>query len=404
MLSRRDFLMVLARTVPLAGSLSLAGPVLSAPAAPAPGSVFALAGTVLPGRGAPLPGHAVLVRHGSIEGVVPADRVRDRPVIAPPDGWILPGVINAHCHHAHTPEDRRRLWLESGVTAIGDAASPMDALDDLLRSPAGTSATAAPCGPMLAPPGGYPLNGPRPDMALAVASPAQGADAVRRLADLGAKRIKIAFEPGSGPAPLPLFDAPTARAICAAADRLRLGVRCHVQDLSGLEPALDAGVRTVEHVPHVLRTPDGPAPVLDAEGAVPPGYLALLERMARDGVILTPTLDAISRTPWNGPPILEPVRAFHALGGRVALGNDYPYRRTGAAMPVREMRLLAKAGLDPLAVIEAATANSAEACGFRDRGLIAPGRAADLLAVRGFPTPDALEDPLRIVKDGVFIR
>jgi len=37
-------------------------------------------------------------------------------------------------------------------------------------------------------------------------------------------------------------------------------------------------------------------------------------------------------------------------------------------------------------------------------GLIAPGMAADLLAVRGAPSPDALQDPMRIVKDGVFIR
>jgi imidazolonepropionase-like amidohydrolase len=92
------------------------------------------------------------------------------------------------------------------------------------------------------------------------------------------------------------------------------------------------------------------------------------------------------------------------MGGRVALGNDFPYRRTDAGMPVREMRLLAKAGLNELAVIEAGTATAAEVCGFRDRGRIAPGMAADLLMVLGAPTPDALQDPVHIVKDGVFIR
>ncbi|AMK10279.1 amidohydrolase family protein [Pseudodesulfovibrio indicus] len=407
MLSRRDFLTVLARVAPFAWALSPAGPIPRALAGPdrtSPGAIFALAGTVLPGRGDPLPGHAVLIRHGRIEAVVPAGLPRDRPVVAPPDAWILPGVINAHCHHAHTPEDRRRLWLESGVTALGDAASPLAALPDLLRSPAGTTATASACGPMLAPPGGYPLNAHTRDMALEINSPARGEDAVRRLADLGAGSVKIAFEPGNGPAPLPLFDAATARAVCDTARRLGLGVRAHVQDLSGLEPALNAGVRTIEHVPHVLRTPDGPAPVLDKSGAVLPAYRTLLERMARDGVILTPTLDVLSRTPWGGPALFEPVRTFHAMGGRVALGNDYPYRRTDAGMPAPEMRLLAEAGLPPEAVVEAATANAAEACGLRDRGLIAPGMAADLLVVRGFPTPDELQDPLHIVKDGVFIR
>jgi hypothetical protein len=319
MLSRRDFLTVLARVAPFAWALSPAGPIPRALAGPdrtSPGAIFALAGTVLPGRGDPLPGHAVLIRHGRIETVVPAGLPRDRPVVAPPDAWILPGVINAHCHHAHTPEDRRRLWLESGVTALGDAASPLAALPDLLRSPAGTTATASACGPMLAPPGGYPLNAHNRNMALEINSPARGEDAVRRLADLGAGSVKIAFEPGNGPAPLPLFDAATARAVCDTARRLGLGVRAHVQDLSGLEPALNAGVRTIEHVPHVLRTPDGPAPVLDKSGAVLPAYRALLERMARDGVILTPTLDVLSRTPWGGPALFEPVRTFHAMGGR----------------------------------------------------------------------------------------
>ncbi|MEZ7197139.1 amidohydrolase family protein [Pseudodesulfovibrio karagichevae] len=144
--------------------------------------------------------------------------------------------------------------------------------------------------------------------------------------------------------------------------------------------------------------------MLGPDNALVPHYQRLLERMARDGVIMTPTLDVFTRTPWNGPALFEPVRAFHALGGRIALGNDFPYRRTDAGMPVREMRLLARAGLDELAVLEAATATAADVCGFGDRGRIAPGMAADLLMVRGAPTPDALQDPVRVVKDGVFIR
>ena len=393
-LSRREFLTL------LAGTGLLAPAAFAAP----PGETFALAGTVYPGRGAPLPGHAVLVRGGRVLDVVPAREARCRNVPLPQDVSILPGVINAHCHGLHTAEERRERWLLKGVTAIGDAASPERRLPALLDSPAGRTATASCCGPMLCPPGGYPLTVHGPEHGLEIASPARGADAVRRLADLGVSRIKISFEPGVLPRPWPRFDAATARAVCDTARKLGLGVRCHVEDLSGLGPALDAGVSSVEHVPHRWRERGEVRPVLDPDGSPVKPYRRLLERMARDGVVMTPTLDVFTRTPWNGPALFEPVRLFHALGGRLALGNDFPYRRTDAGMPVREMRLLARAGLDRLAVLEAATATAAETCGFGDRGRIAPGMAADLLVVRGVPGPDALEDPAHIVKDGVFVR
>ncbi|WP_272701477.1 amidohydrolase family protein [Desulfovibrio sp. Fe33] len=394
-LSRREFLAFLGGTALLASGVQAASP---------PRGPFALAGTVYPGRGKPLPGHAVLVRDGRIEGVVPAGTVTDRPFFAPENGSILPGVINAHCHTLHSARERKERWLLNGVTSIGDAASPLPALDALLHSPPGVTATASACGPMLCPPGGYPLPVHSPEHGLTAASRKQGADAVKRLADQGVSCIKIAFEPGVLPKPWPLFDPATAAAICGAARRLGLGVRCHVEDFSGLGPALDAGVSVVEHVPHRWNDRGRIRPVLAPDGAPVPCYLSLLERMVRDGVALTPTLDVFTRTPWNGPVLFAPVRAFHSMGGRIALGNDFPYRRTEAGMPVREMRLLARAGLDDAAVLEAATTTAAEVCGFTDRGLIAPGMAADLLVVRGEPGPDTLEAPLHIIKDGVFIR
>ncbi|WFS62421.1 amidohydrolase family protein [Pseudodesulfovibrio thermohalotolerans] len=395
-LSRREFLTLL-------GGTALLAPGVHASAFPLRGT-YALAGVVHPGRGAPMPGHAVLVRAGRIEGVVPAKTVADRPILAPENVSILPGVINAHCHTLHSARERRERWLLCGVTSIGDAASPLDALPALLDSPPGTTATASTCGPMLCPPGGYPLPIHSPKHGMVAATPRQGADAVKRLADLGVTRIKIAFEPGVMPEPWPLFDPATAAAICDEAHRLGLGVRCHVEDLSGLGPALDAGVSVIEHVPHRWNDRGRIRSVLTPDDAPAPYYLGLLERMVRDGVTMTPTLDVFTRTPWNGPALFEPVRAFHAMGGRIALGNDFPYRRTEAGMPVREMRLLARAGLDKAAVLEAATVSAAEVCGFTDRGVIAPGMAADLLMVRGEPGPDALKDPLHIVKEGVFIR
>lgn len=396
-LSRREFL------ASLAGLATIATPSL-ARAALSPTDKFGIAGTVVAGdTSLPLPEHVVLINRGRIEAVVPMASVTDRPVLAPGVATILPGVINAHCHRVLNSKDRRSRWLNHGVTAIGDVGSPLSAMDALIDSP-GTLTAAATCtGPVLAVPGGYPFPIHKPEHALAIHSSAEGENAVRMLADKGASMIKLAFEPGVMPHPWPTLDPKKAEAICATARKLGLTIRCHVEDLSGLEPALDAGVHTIEHVPHRWMHEGRPHPVLTERGEVIPYYRTLLERMRREGVILTPTLDVLSRTPWNGPELYEPVRTFHAMGGRIALGNDFPYRRTDAGMPVREMRLLAKAGLSGEDVLRAGTSGSASACGFTDRGHIAPGNAADILVVRGNPAEDfnVLHQPLYIFKDGV---
>lgn len=396
-MNRREFLASLAGGI---GALCVHGGSASSAAT----GGYALAGTVMTGDGPPLADHAVLFKSGVIEAIVPAGTVTNRPVIAPPDATIIPGVINAHCHTIHTAADRRSRWLEHGVTAIGDVASSLAAMRQLADSPTGATATAAFSGPMLTPPGGYPTPVYDHSLSLAVASPAKATDAVRMLADLGASFIKISFEPGVAPEPWPVFDTATAAAICDTARALGLTVRCHVEDFSGLEPALDAGVHTIEHVPHRWNRNGSMQPVL-TDGELIPEYLKLLERMVRDHVILTPTLDVLTRSPWNGPALFEPVRAFHAMGGQIALGNDYPFRRTDTGMPIREMRLLSKAGLDGRAVLRAATRTSAQACGFANRGTLAPGMAADMMVVSGDPTEDftALAEPLLIAKDGIFV-
>ncbi|MDD3311278.1 amidohydrolase family protein [Pseudodesulfovibrio sp.] len=394
-LSRRAFLAACA-------ALALPRPALAA------SSPRALVGTVLAGPGlTPLPDHAVLVSGARIQAVLPAAALPpDTPVLFR-TGHILPGVINCHVHRVHADDDRRARHLVHGVTSIGDAASPLAALRELARSPTGQTATAACAGPMLCPPGGYPLPVHSPEHGLPTTSPRQARRHVRFLADHGATMIKLAFEPGPYPTPWPLLDTATAAAAADQARKLGLTVRCHVEDLGGLAPALDAGVDVVDHVPHRHITPSGPQPVLIPDETAPaPHYLALLERMARNRVTLAPTLDVLSRSLWRGPCQTIPTAAFHALGGQIAVGNDFPYRRTDAGMPLAELHLLHDAGLPTRAVLQAATSGSAHACGLANRGVIEPGAQADLLVTRANPLEalDTLADPVLVMKDGVVVR
>jgi imidazolonepropionase-like amidohydrolase len=393
-LSRRAFLAAL-------GGLAALGP---ASAMGAPPDFYALTGTVIPGDGSPaLEDHAVLVRGKKIEAVTPRLSLDSRIPVLHAGGFVLPGVINCHVHRIHGAAERRDRYLRHGVTAIGDAASPLSALARLAHGPTGRTATAACAGPMFCPPGGYPLPVHSPDHGCVVTSPLQAREKVRELADLGATMVKLAFEPGPYVEPWPLPDPATAAAVADQARRLGLVVRCHVQDLSGLEPALDAGVDVIDHVPHRRMTAQGPRPVLEPDESTPvPEYRRLLERMRRDRVTMVPTLDVLTRSLWNGPGLFAPVRAFHAMGGRIALGNDFPYRRTDAGMPLAEMRLLRKAGLGRKDVLAAATSGSAKACGFGTRGRIAPSMRADLLVVKDDPLAGlaALAEPVLVIKDG----
>jgi len=376
--------------------------------AASPGTRYALAGRIITGDGTPSrTDHAVLVDDGVITDVLPASAVRDRRILDFPGKTIMPGVINAHCHNLHDADERRERWLEHGVTAIGDVASPLAAMALLADSPPGRTATASMSGPMLTAPGGYPLPVHSPDHAMPIVTPGQARDAVQLLADRGARMIKMSFEPGVLSPPWPLLDAPTAAAVCDTARRLGLVVRCHVEDFSGLEPALRAGVHVIDHVP--CRWSDGGRMRSiftggnDSKELIEP-YRRLLGRMVRDDVILVPTLDVLSRSIWKEN-TFEPVRAFHELGGRVAVGNDFPYRRTDAGMVLQEIRLLAKAGLSGATIINGATGVSASACNFADRGVLAKGMAADMLMVDGDPQadPDTLAAPVHIIKDGDFV-
>ena len=83
------------------------------------------------------------------------------------------------------------------------------------------------------------------------------------------------------------------------------------------------------------------------------------------------------------------IRQFAAAAGRLAAGTD-------AANPMlvpgysehREMELLVRAGLTPSEALRAATRNAAVLIGADSLGLLAPGKAADLVVLSKDPLVD----------------
>ncbi len=359
-------------------------------------------GRVWPGAGqAVLEDGLVFVRNGLVRDVVRAepefrvpehiqcyDFTSESGVVT-----LMPGILDGHVHKAWDPDARRSLLLR-GVTAMGDLAAPLNRLSLLAQdrdSRNRPAARASWSGPMLTAPGGYPVDAYGAQWALEVDSPRAAARAVERLAGLGARMVKLGFEPGPH-GQTPMLGLESAREAAAQARQLGLVTRCHCQDAAGLERALDVGVDVVEHVPDRWTLENGeirPVYAGSLDALEPSGpFVELIRRMAGQGVAWTPTLTAGAERSWLVRGMQAAVALFAGLGGRVVLGTDAGFLGIEPDMPHREMRLLAGCGLNPEKVLAAATENAALACGFPNLGRLAVGREADLVAVRGDPLGD----------------
>ncbi len=96
-----------------------------------------------------------------------------------------------------------------------------------------------------------------------------------------------------------------------------------------------------------------------------------------------------ARNRQNYAILQKSVAKLAAAGARVILGSDtgledHPF---GFAEQ-KELQMMAEAGMTPAQVIVAATGRSAEFLGLKDRGVIAPGKRADLLVLDANPLDD----------------
>lgn len=94
---------------------------------------------------------------------------------------------------------------------------------------------------------------------------------------------------------------------------------------------------------------------------------------------------------------LANTRRLVEAGVQVGFGTDSgatPLRIPGYAEH-RELALMVSAGISPLAALHCATGSAAKLLGLDDRGIIAPGKRADLVVVEGNPA-EHIEDADRI--------
>jgi imidazolonepropionase-like amidohydrolase len=373
----------------------------------------------------------VVIADGKIKSVGAAGAPENARVIDLGDLTLLPGLIDAHTHLTmdiagdwvtrsvrELPADaalrgarNARKTLLAGFTTVRDVGaggfadiSLMKAIDDgmvegprMIPSAHAIGITGGHCDDTGWAPGVNELSW-RDGVADGVD---EAVKAVRYQIKHGAKVIKVCATAG-----VLSFDATVGaqqlsdaelQAIVQEASRHGLKVAAHAHGTEGIKAAVKAGVASIEH-----------GSMLDDEA---------IDLMKRRGTYLVPTAYLLTTFKFESlpPPIAAKARQVVPLaqeshrkairaGVKIAFGTDaavYPHGDNA-----REFAVYVGYGMKPADAIRTATLNAADLLGVTDRGQIAPGKLADLIAVRGNPLEDVrvLQQVPWVMKGGVVVK
>ncbi len=317
----------------------------------------------------------------AVELVIDRDRIAQvlEPGAADPQltrvdasgAYLAPAFIDSHVHLAYLPA--ARALLDGGVAAAVDLAAP----ESMMRADHGALSVVR-AGPMLTAPLGYPTQSwGRADhthegFGTAVHSEDEARATVSRLADRGAGLIKLPL----GHAPQ-LPDATMSAAIEAAHSR-SMKVAVHALDPVSAAHAANLGADLLAHTP-----------VLD----LPPPVIGLWSSRA-----VISTLAAFGGT----QSAIDNLRKLREAGAQILYGTDLGNTRE-TKINLREIELLAEAGLDGRAIVEAGTRAPADYFGLEGLGRIAQGYRASFLLLDADPwrSPNTLTRPRAVYINGL---
>ena len=393
--------------------------------------VDVVAGEVLADR-------AVVVRGERVEAVRPDDgRVPDgAATLDLREHTVTPGLIDCHAHlvggieHAGVPavqdsEAREallgvanaRATLEAGFTSVRDIGTFRAFVDVELRRAIDEGIVE---GPRMVCAGAYVTSttgageitglsddvtvGPRFKVGVADSAP-EVRRAVRRILHGGADFIKIlatgAVLTRGGTPGAPEFAEGELRAAVEEAALYGTHVAAHAHGAEGINRAVRAGVRSIEHGSLMddeaiaLMAEHGTYLVADIYNG---DYIAEIGR--REGW----PADTLRKNDETTETQREGFRKAVASGVKIAYGTDsgvYPHGDNARQLPY-----MVRYGMSPVQAIQSATIVAAELIGWKDVGALEPGRFADLVAVRGHDLGDlsAFSTVEAVVKGGRVVR
>ena len=167
------------------------------------------------------------------------------------------------------------------------------------------------------------------------------------------------------------------------AGRKGKGVMVHAFGGEGIDNAVRAGVRSVEH--RIFLTEEQAA-LMAEKGCFLVPTLAILRDIIRwaDAGLVPPY--AVRKALALKPRLGRAVRIAREAGVKIAMGTDY-VERGQHGRNLEEILLMHEAGMTPAEALLAATAGGAELCGVHDRlGRIAPGCIFDAIVLDRDPS------------------
>jgi imidazolonepropionase-like amidohydrolase len=357
----------------------------------------------------------VIVDDGVIAGVERTAPSDGTPLLTLRGATLLPGLIDAHTHVSIVPSRGNQIEqmklpaaeqlaaarvnvqsdLLSGVTTLRVMGQELD-VDFLLRDEIAGGRTLGPelvcAGVQLAKHGGH-------GHALTAVV---DEDDIRRVVDAnaakGAGLIKIFTTGGVSSVASSQDDCPftpaEVRAAADAAHRHGLKLASHAHGGLGARLAIENGVDTIEH-----------GVLFDQE---------LIELAAARGVVIVGTFSILDHPAGieagdaTRPEIVGKLRESRGrvqAAWRGILDADLPIAVGTDSMHgclAFDIARLVAFGSSPARALRAATIDGARVCGLDDRGAIAPGLRADLVAVLGNPLEDirAMAAPVFVMKAG----
>jgi len=207
--------------------------------------------------------------------------------------------------------------------------------------------------------------------------------AVRYQIKHGAKVIKTCATAGvlslEGPVGAQQYSYEELKAMVDEAARHGIRVAAHAHGTEGIKAAVRAGVTSIEHGSML---DDEAIAMMKERGTwlVPTSYLVDRINLA----VLPPLVRSKAETIL--PLARESLRKAIAGGVKIGFGTDagvYPHGENA-----KEFAVYVKMGMSPLDALKTGTVNAAEVLGVSDRGIIAEGKLADLVAVPGNPLTD----------------
>jgi len=391
----------------------------------------------------PLGPREILIRDGTIaEMGKTVDMPEGAEVLDLSGHFVMPGFIDCHVHLTLRPElvgnfgsyspsykallgaEALRTLLLNGFTTVRDCGD-MDLHGFSVRDLKMASERGVVPGPrlvcsghMISSRGGHmnAMLSLAPDSHPWENCLADGPDEIRRVVrneiKHGAEWVKFAASGGfttAGDDPLQVtYTQEEMNALVAAARDFNRPVSVHVYGDEAIRRAVLAGVRSVEHGSMISRET---IRLMEEKGVyiIPTQFMAArAARMAYDDQFwkaMGVPAHMQQKAQKYRDTLLDSAGIIASGNAKIAFGTDlgtFSYRTNGAS----EFGEMVQNGISPVRALRAATGTAAELLLRNDIGILAPGRCADIIAMRNNPFEDitATEHVDVVIKGGIVVK